>query len=741
MTSKISFFKLTINEWKKLGWLTALQALLFAMVIPLRLLLPLALEKKVRVRSLTDVLYENVGFDKTLTTVTIVAMGILCALAVFSYLHSRKRLDFYYSLAIRRDTLFLVKYTAGTLTFVIPFLANQALAVLVGALYGVMSAAVVQEMASASLLGILFFLTSYSAAAVAVLLTGKTLTSVLAIGTLSVYLPLVWLVVCGCQEIFLPTLLPDGVSYLGGAYRLYLTSRRLMLEHSSPWIMILAWNPDGAAVRQGLTGIWPDLGSICLFLVLPAAMTALCLALCRVRRTEAAGKALAFAWTEGLIKIMLAVPAALFIGMTVYEELDSVVWEICFVAAFGALGCVIMEFIYRWDIRQALAHKWHIAVTLALSLAIFLIFRLDLAGINTYLPEKEELAAMSVRRSYSDFCYYNDDGKRTKNEQDILRLLETDKVDLLYPLAENGVRNVQKDAFDGQYVSLNMEYRLKSGRTVFRSYTVDYDLYESAARELMQDEEYRRRYYPILSWDDERLKQIEDIWVLLPQEQWEKFEEDEAQEKSAGAGKAAGNEEFTAGGVKNDTAAAIDSLDGKSGSTAAREKMVDGLVTEITTAADNPDISGELTAGAANSSDVSDELSVDTADNPDISDESAEGLEADTSLYPESSETEEFPEDEWEYAEYSSMGVMTGMTLTEEAGRRLIRAYQEDLAESDGLLTDAGSEGSMSIEWRREQNDPYNVDRYLLRKDFTRTMEVLREAYLESALREKDMRG
>ncbi len=657
MTSRISFFKLTINEWKKLGWLTALQALLFAMVIPLRLLLPLALEKRIKARSLTDVLCENVGFDKTLTTVTIVAMGILCALAVFSYLHSRKRLDFYYSLAIRRDTLFLVKYTAGTLTFVIPFLANQALAVLVGVLYGVMSAAVVQEMASASLLGILFFLTSYSAAAVAVLLTGKTLTSVLAIGTLSVYLPLIWLVVCGCQQIFLPTLLPDGVTYLGGAYRLYMTSRRLMLERSSPWIMILAWSPDGAAVRQGLTGMWPDLGSICLFLVLPVIMTSLCLVLCRVRKTEAAGKALAFRWTEGLIKILLAVPVALFIGMAVYEELDSVVWEICFVAAFGALTCVIMEFIYRWDIRQVLAHKWHIIVTLALSLAIFLFFRFDLAGVNTYIPEKEELAAMSVRRSYSDFCYYDDDGKRTKNEQDILRLLETDKVGLLYPLAEDGVRNVQENDFEGDYVSLNVEYRLKSGRMVFRSYTVKSDLYNKAQRELMKDEEYRRRYYPILSWDETQLEKVEEIWVLLPQELWEMF----AQEEPATTG--------------ND-AEKTDDADGLAESISDDEKMTDG-----------------------------------------------------------------WEYSEWEYAEYSGSGVMTGMTLTEEAGRRLIRAYQEDLAESDGLLTDSGSEGSMSIEWRRELNDPYNVDRYLLRKDFTRTMEVLREAYMEGAAREKDMRG
>ena len=117
MTSRISFFKLTIDEWKKLGWLTALQTLIFFAIIPFRLLMSLAMEKRNGEVPLADVLYKNVGFDKRLTTVTIVAMGILCALAVFSYLHSRKRLDFYYSLAIRRESLFLVKFTAGAMCF------------------------------------------------------------------------------------------------------------------------------------------------------------------------------------------------------------------------------------------------------------------------------------------------------------------------------------------------------------------------------------------------------------------------------------------------------------------------------------------------------------------------------------------------------------------------------------------------------------------------------------------------
>ncbi len=654
MTSRISFFKLTIDEWKKLGWLTALQTLIFFAIIPFRLLMSLAMEKRNGEVPLADVLYKNVGFDKRLTTVTIVAMGILCALAVFSYLHSRKRLDFYYSLAIRRESLFLVKFTAGTLTFVIPFLANQALAILIGALYGVMSAAVVQEIVVSSVLGDLFFLISYSAAALAVLLTGKTLTSVLAIGTISVYLPMLWLVFCGYQELFLPTLIPDGGTYLGGAYRIYRMSRRMMLERSSPWVMLIVWHPEGAAVRSGLTGMWPDMGSICLFLVLPAVLTALCLALCRVRRTEAAGKALAFGWTEGLIKILLAVPVACMVGLPVYEELNSVVWEVCFVVAFGVLACVIMEFIYRWDIRHALAHKRHIAVTVALSLTVFLLFRLDLSRINTYLPEKEELAAMSARCPYSDFNYYDEDGERIDSEREILRLLETDRIDLLYPLAENGIQNVREAKFN-EFVKLNMEYRLKSGKTVCRSYTVDYDLYKKAEQELMKDEEYQKRYYPILGWDDAQLENVTSAWVLLPPEMWEKFEQ-EAKEPTA-----------------------------------------------------NSDADGKAAA--------------ETTGDAEEGEESADGAEKGT----ESSV-------EVGYDEYAH--VMNGMSFYGEAGRALVRAYQQDLAESDGILPDSDSVGAITVAKKTQGQGQELYDEYALRSDFTHTMEVLQKAYTEGVARD-----
>lgn len=83
-------------------------------------------------------------------------------------------------------------------------------------MYGVCSACVIFEMALATVEGILCFLCSYAGALLAVMLTGKMLSTFLAIGVMGCYFPLVWLLGIGIQEIFYHTALSgDTVMRMG----------------------------------------------------------------------------------------------------------------------------------------------------------------------------------------------------------------------------------------------------------------------------------------------------------------------------------------------------------------------------------------------------------------------------------------------------------------------------------------------------------------------------------------------
>ena len=182
MISRISFSKLTWDETKKLTWLTALQFLAFFFLIPFRMLLVLAIRSSEsswrEMQTPLEILAGQMGFGHIENTVFILAAGILCALVAFSYVHSQVRLDFYHSLALRRETLFAVKYLAGFLTFVIPYVICQILGLAAGVPYRAVSGTLALEVAVSTLQGLLFFLASYSGTLLAVMFAGKTITTV-----------------------------------------------------------------------------------------------------------------------------------------------------------------------------------------------------------------------------------------------------------------------------------------------------------------------------------------------------------------------------------------------------------------------------------------------------------------------------------------------------------------------------------------------------------------------------------
>lgn len=495
MISKISFSKLTRSELHRLTWLTAVQSVVFALLIPFRVLVVLASQhNEGSFFSTADVgtiesFNRNVGLGHLENTVFILAAGALCALCAFHYIHSQVQLDFMHSLPVRRERLFGAKMLGSVLTFVLAYGASQFLAMVVGAFNGALTARAAYEIVLASVEGLLFFLCSYAATLLMMMLAGKILTSVLAVGVFAGYVPLLWVIWLMLRELFF-------TSVLNGYYS---GTDSNVLFYSSPWAICLSAPVLRGTQTQGVTGYLPDIGEFCQLLALAAAMTAAALLLYRVRRTEAAGSALAFRRTEGVVKLLLTIPAALVAAVVAYAIFDSVVWVVVFVLVFGALGCMIMEFIYRWDIRQVLSHKSHMAITIFAALAVFLCLRYDVTGYNTYLPKQEELEAISVTGNPGwDYGFPGESSRMT------LDFLETDQIGLVYGLAEDGVAHCGIDTYPDGLSYVSVKYREKSGRETYRSYWVDRELYYETMDALLEDSDYRSRFYPIMGWEDSK---------------------------------------------------------------------------------------------------------------------------------------------------------------------------------------------------------------------------------------------
>lgn len=501
MTSTISFSKLVRAEFRQMSWLAALQAVLFLLLIPFRVLMALSVKEL----NALDVLCGSMGFARFENAPVVLVMGGACALCGFSYLYSQTKLDLYHSLPVKRDTLFAAKYLASFLTFAVPFGAAQLLGLLTGVLYGAGSVTLSLEVVVCTVQLVLFFLCSYSMTLVAVMLTGKLLTTVLAIGVFGCYLPL--LIVLGDYFVH------EFLAFCEGTNWLWAQSDRSLLKHTSPWAFCVFWGNGVEVGRVGLTGRWPSLAGLCQLVAVAALLSLLSLVLYRHRKTESAGGALAFRRLEGIIKIMLAVPVSLVTAIIAYITFyDSGLWELVFIALFGTLFCMLMEFIYRWDIRQVLMHKWHIAVSVALALAVFFGFRYDVLGYNSYLPEQDELAAIAVREEYASWDYPTSEGETTRENARLLDYLESDEVGLLYGICEDGAERAKTDGvgnYDENLRQVNVKYCLKSGKEVCRRYEVDVKRYVSGLTELMeQDPSYKERFYPVLGWREADIVEI-----------------------------------------------------------------------------------------------------------------------------------------------------------------------------------------------------------------------------------------
>ncbi|MCI7795694.1 MAG: ABC transporter permease, partial [Lachnospiraceae bacterium] len=144
MTSKSLFFKLMKEDLKRKIWAVGLAFLSFFFWMPVSAAMNISeLLKKfdrwsaegvtfgdgitaaIRFEEqLRDIVSETVGTANVMNATTIVVAAIVMALTGFMYLHSKKQMDFYHSVPVRREILFAVRYLNGILIVAVCYLIN-----------------------------------------------------------------------------------------------------------------------------------------------------------------------------------------------------------------------------------------------------------------------------------------------------------------------------------------------------------------------------------------------------------------------------------------------------------------------------------------------------------------------------------------------------------------------------------------------------------------------------------------
>lgn len=512
MTSKNLFFKLEKEEWKRKLWLAVLAFLVFFFAMPVGLALGLsnAAERYdtmvksgqiilvSRTETLTQTVLNYVSASKNgMMIVLMIAAAVVCGAASFSYLHNKKKVDFYHSIPVKRATLFAAAFLTGLLIPAAAYALNLVLALGVAAGYGVSLGTVASSAAVGWAFHMLYFWLLYSVAVLAMMMTGNLVVGLLGTTVFYLYFPALGSVISAYFSTFFRTYLPTY------------GERTIMdiLERISPGsLYLLAYNSlqpgEGAA------------SLIAVSVIAAAAVTALAAILYQKRPSEAAGKAMAFSVSKPAVRIALVLLFSLSGGLFFWGLHSTSGWAVFGIVAGAVLCHCIVEIIYHFDFRKLFAHKLQLAVCTAAGLAVLFCFKNDWLGYDTYLPEADQVAEAAVDLGQDYWITYDEivrkeDGSAVRNyKNDLDYQFEHMKITNLQPVLEIAAKGIeyglaedQENSDEGEYwTTVNIQYTLKNGRKVRRRYyRMPLSEVMDAVEELWEDPQYQYGKYPILS--------------------------------------------------------------------------------------------------------------------------------------------------------------------------------------------------------------------------------------------------
>ena len=481
------------EDAKRRNWMLVFLSVLFFVCYPV--LMMIALDAQTTVN---DIWRNRVAVDllapgNIAMALVVTAAAAMIAAAEFSYVHSKEKMDLYYSIPVRRKKLFLSGYMTGFLMFVGIFLVCEILAMLVAATKGVSLSLLFLPFLKGSVLHIIEFLLIYSAAAFAMLFTGNTLIAVFGMAVIAGYGPAVTMI----AQAYIET----------GFYTALKAIQLWKIAYTTP-IGIMIW------IEQGIQHGTPWFGAACMTLGGIVVFFLADLWMCTHHRAECGGMALAFPKTEQILKILMVLPGALAIGIVAYGMTGSNQYSWLFGGfIFGVLVLgMLMEFIYHKDVKLVFSHKIGTGITLAAGILLICSLVFDWPGYNRWMPAKEEVKAMSVcsrgglgAEIYGNLYVIENQMQSLETISDIeshLDLEQTEQFDVIYDLVEKAHAEGNRDCGeDGNVDEVLVKFVMQNGKVKYRRYFILDDVWNAAEEKLWKQSWYQQLCYPILSND------------------------------------------------------------------------------------------------------------------------------------------------------------------------------------------------------------------------------------------------
>lgn len=513
MTSRSLFFKLMKENAKRRLWIIAISILTFFFSFPVAMAMicgeyqnnnwDVELAYSRMVDSATSLITSSNGFVVAL----MIMASVLCAVSSFSYLHSKKKVDFFHSLPVRREIYFWVNYVNGILIVAVPYLICELLSIAVMGMNGIFVGAVFQKAITTFLFHMLYFILLYAVATVAMMMTGNIVIGIMGNMVFCGYIPIVSMLFGSSCEMFFDT-------YYGG-------------NLSDMFTLLYRISPFSEYIYQysKLYSEEVSAGAIAAAIFASAAITLLALKLYQLRPSEAAGKAMAFRKTQTVIKILLVIPSAIAGMMFFYVMRDSDAWGIFGLICGLLLSYCLIEIIYNFDFRKMFSHKKHLIFCAVVSICYVCIFRFDLVGYDTYLPKEDNVESGSIYiGSLDGWVDYSTPElyeytvgvpslkyKYENNMDHAFANMKLSDAESILKVASEGINQLDvydrneyymepaEDEEDSFYTRIYIQYHLKNGRKPIRSYYINASKVMDTLDQIYKSEEYKKGIFPVLT--------------------------------------------------------------------------------------------------------------------------------------------------------------------------------------------------------------------------------------------------
>lgn len=415
--------------------------------------------------------------------VMVFLLAAVSAFQGFSWLYSRKKVDFYFGMPVKRNKRFWVIWLNGVLTIIISYGIGLAVSLLIAAGNGACDGRVLGTAFTAYGVISLMGLGVYHMAILAVMLTGN-----------GVIAGLGFLVFC-LYEFMVRTVLEI---YQSNFFRY----KSHLSENTEPFFsppMMLSRFINAYESSSGGAGVY-----VAQMLFFALAVGGIAWFAYLKRPAEVSGRAMAFRWMEAPLKILLVIPAALLAGMFLaeilslnfiespYREKDNIGMVVVALVVSVVLLCALLQAVYEFDVKAIFHQKRYMLICGGLALLCLLFFRYDVAGYDTWVPDagKLESAALVLDNDYYgggkygnsrldengnsvSFINYAEKYMELKDTEDICNLASSSMEEYAKLLREKGAAVNPENM--GYWHRAELVYRMKNGRKVYRQIAIRTD--------------------------------------------------------------------------------------------------------------------------------------------------------------------------------------------------------------------------------------------------------------------------